>query len=168
MTREEMDDYKRTIFCGIGRIICGLMCIAFGVFIRIEISKKGIEPPSLIGFVATFGFITEILGVIIVIAAVQELILDINDIKYECSSQIATIEETPERATSRASSTESPICPYCGTLYTRKILLWNNNCPNCGAPITKEAASADIGDPLYTHLAQNCKRGQIIKREGLL
>lgn len=156
-----MDDYKRTIFCDIGSIICGLMGIAFGVFIRIrsEISEKGIEPPPLIGFVVTFGVIMVVLGVIIVIAAVRELLLDINDIKYECSSQIATIEETPERATSRASSIESPACPYCNTLYTRKILLWNNNCPNCGAPITKEAAVADIGDPLYAHLARNCKRG---------
>ena len=149
------------MICDIGRIICGLMCIAFGVFIRIssEISGKGIEPPPLIGFVAIFGLIAEILGVIVVIAAVRELILDILDVKYERSSQIATIEETPEKVISKAASTESLTCPYCNTLYTRKILLWNNNCPNCGAPITKEAASVDIGDPLYAHLARNCKRG---------
>ncbi len=148
-----MDDYKRTIFCDIGEIICGFICIAFCV-LAIKISGREIEPH----FIATFGFIVGVLGAIIVIAAVRELILDIEDMKCERFFQISTIEETPEKIISRTASTESPICPYCGTLYTRKILLWNNNCPNCGAPITKEAASADIGDPLYAYLAQNCKR----------
>ena len=145
------------MICNIGSIICGLICIAFGVF-SIKISGKGLVPSPLIGFVTIFGVIVGILGVIIVIDAVRELILDI---KYEYSSQIATIEETPEKVISRTANTESPTCPYCNTLYTRRILLWNNNCPNCGAPIVKEAASADIGDPLYAYLVRNCKRGRI-------
>ena len=154
---DKLTDIVNTAFCGINRIMCGFICIAFGVLI-IEIHRKGIEPPSFAGFVATFGVIAGVLGVVIVIAAVRELILDVNDIKYECSFQITTIEETPEQVTSRAANTEFPTCPYCNTLYTRRILLWNNNCPNCGAPITKEAASVDIGDPLYAYLARNCKR----------
>ena len=65
------------MICDIGRIICGLICIAFGVF-SIKISGKGLVPSPFIGFTAISGVIVGILGVIVVIAAVRELILDIN------------------------------------------------------------------------------------------
>ena len=54
------------------------------------------------------------------------------DMSYE--SDKALSEETPCELNKSLPKDKSLSCPYCGTMYTKRMLKEYDRCPNCGAP----------------------------------
>ena len=68
------------------------------------------------------------------IKAFKEAFEEDYDYQISCASNKTLPKEIPYEPNKSLPKDKSFSCPYCGTMYTKKMLKEYDRCPNCGAP----------------------------------